>query len=1823
MSDDEGDEHDDTIGDADVNHLQFWQICDDNPVLQLPADAGHRYVVDARGALLCALSPFALVALVEPSQRSILLAPVADLLLVDDAADFVAKTRRAKRLRFDANSAIVGVAASADACVLAVLTSESKALLLDVRRAWHAPDDDDDDDARTAAALFHTVEHVNGVRSVSWSPTHADAPHLHCLAMCCGKALAFVVVDSRACRAGEMTSFGSNGVPPAAICWRDAPATAAVVARLAAVALHDGSVALINVTVDAKNPLAKPGIKLDKRIIAPRSLPVGSPTASLAWPVAEHLVVGYRTKPIEEDDDPLPYYVIDPRDESPSSLGTVLIRLAHDRERPAVPLVVSLDKWRFFVLADTAASIISTIGINTLTEEAADAPLLLFPEQSVELPMADDEEMYPIGVTLDTVVGFTRRALINQSTDSSNDIRWPVLFVLTSAASLFAYAVCNNAETAELSWMGSPVSVPTPVVKVVETPPAASTAATATAVASPPSQQAAKTLSDAGAAAIARAAAATVVSPMHVVTATPTFVPTPTPAVAATAVPAKPKVHVAPPTIITNNTLAPPSSLAGVDSEGRLKTTPTATPTPTPFSFGKQQPPTAAKPEPSLRSAAELMRSAENANSLSASFGKLPTAPLSLPTPAAEPKAAAPVVAPVPATPSVVTAAAKAPEAAAAKPTIVVKAPEPKPPVSGATTPAPTPKQGAFSGVAANDDVSREVQRLATTIEDALRALDGTATAAARNDERLKVALGDVDALAASVDASLKSMRVLSARTGDVRVAVNQARASNLAVRGEHEHARALLDARHDRAYHRLLRGRRLDPESAAVRARVRPSFAAIDNGVRSLEQHMYVLRNNEEAPAPSLPSYEKLYRMLETHCRVLAQQVRVIDDLTARATRLGVSVMQMRTPSSSLTDSSGGAHFEIGARSPLADRAPPLSQTPAAQRAARSALNDALMRRTLSSTSGAHHGTTSSRNSTPAPNRTASRVPAVALTPAADDDEAMSARPRRALGFSKTYEGQLVSPQAAQKAFRVSDTSAHDDVDDDDVRSSVASKPTAATTVPASASSSKPASSAAAPPASAKLPPAEPVVGLNRSPGVSNLAELSALVNAIADEPVKADAAVPRRLTFAVDDDETAAAVAAIKPASSLPKATVSVVPSAAKPVAAESKPAASGLASLGAVAAAATPAATVPATTAAATVAAKPLGVGATPAPTAAATGSTATPAVALPSATPGGFSFGSIKPPSSTTDATAKPATAVPSSGTPASTFSFGSVGAPKTSSLPTTAPVAAAAPPTSAIQATPFSLSSKPATGAPTTAAAPFSLSAKPIAPVTATGDAAKPATASPPVATTATVAAAKPAATTAGGGFAFGAKPAETTGAKLPTTTTTAAATGASFNFAAKPAATPVTATPVAAVAATPVVAATPAAAQATPAVTPAGTPMKGNLFGAPTATGAAVTPAPTVVKSLFGTTPATASTPAAATPKPVFGAGNTATPGTPGFAFGAGGSSATAPPTTSSLFGKPSTTPATGAAPTASTTSAAPTGAQFTFGKFGAAGGGAPAASGFGGATPFGGGATASGFGGTPAASGGNQPASLPFGAPATTSGSQSAFGAAASILSSPPSAAQPPSSLFGNAGASGFGGGAAQPSPFGGSAAAAQPSAFGAAFGGARPAGAAPPFGGQPSAFGGNAQPAGFGAPAQPSPFGGGAPAQTSPNPLFGGAGAKPATSFGNSFGGRPTQLGGGVPLGQPTNVFAKPAASVAPTAAFATAAAQGASPFAVASQASPFGGAAAGGSPFGGVAAGGAAGSGGASGFGSTAAFGGTMFGGATDTGNSRMWQPRDPGK
>jgi hypothetical protein len=1821
MSDDEGDEQDDTIGDADVNHLQFWQICDDSPVLQLPADAGHRYVVDARGALLCALSPFALVALVEPSQRSILLAPVADLLLVDDAADFAAKTRRAKRLRFDANAAIVGVAASADACVLAVLTSESKALLIDVRRAWHAAVADDDDEARAAAALFHTVEHVNGVRSVSWSPTHADAPHLHCLAMCCGKALAFVVVDSRACRAGEMTSFGSNGVPPAAICWRDAPppGAAAVAARLAAVALHDGSVALINVTIDAKNPLAKPGIKLDKRIVAPRSLPVGSPTASLAWPVAEHLVVGYRTKPIEEDDDPLPYYVIDPRDESPSSLGTVLIRLAHDRERPAVPLVVSLDKWRFFVLADTAASIISTIGINTLTEEAADAPLLLFPEQSVELPMANDEEMYPIGVTLDTVVGFTRKALINQSTESSNDIRWPVLFVLTSAASLFAYAVCNNTETAELSWMGSPVSVPTPVVAAVETPPA--TAAATVAVASPPQQ--AKALSDAGAAAIARAAAATVVPPIPVVTATPTIVPTPTPAVAATAVPAKPKVLVAPPTIITNNTLAPPSSLAGVDSEGRLKTTPTATPTPTPFSFGKQ-PPTAAKPEPSLRSAAELMRSAENANSLSASFGKLPTA--ALPTPAAEPKAVAPVVAPVLATPSVVTTAAKPPEAA--KPTIAIKAPEPKAAASVATTPVPTPKQGAFSGVAANDDVSREVQRLATTIEDALRALDGTATAAARNDERLKVALGDVDALAASVDASLKSMRVLSARTGDVRVAVNQARASNLAVRGEHEHARALLDARHDRAYHRLLRGRRLDPESAAVRARVRPSFAAIDNGVRSLEQHMYVLRNNEEAPAPSLPSYEKLYRMLETHCRVLAQQVRVIDDLTARATRLGVSVMQMRTPSSSLTDSSGGAHFEIGARSPLADRAPPLSQTPAAQRAARSALNDALMRRTLSSTSGAHHGTTSSRNSTPAPNRTASRVPAVALTPAADDDESMSARPRRALGFSKTYEGQLVSPQAAQKAFRVSDTSAHDDADDEDVRSSAASKPTAATTVPASASSSKPASSAAAPPAAAKLPPAEPVVGLNRSPGVSNLAELSALVNAIADEPVKPEAAVPRRLTFAVDDDEMAAAVAAIKPAASVPKATVSVVPSAAKPVAAESKPVAGGLASLGAVAAAATPAATVPATTAAASVAtaatvpAKSFGLGATAgataAPTTAATGSTATPSVALPSATPGGFSFGSIKPPSTTTtDATAKPATAVPSTGTPASTFSFGSVGAPKTSSLPTTTPVAAAAPPTIATPATPFSLSSKPVTGAPTTAAAaPFSLSTKP------TGDAAKPATASPPVATTATVAT-KPATTTAGAGFAFGAKPAEATGAKLPTTTT--AATGSSFNFAAKPAATPVTATPAAAVAATPVVAATPAAAQATPAVTPAGTPIKANLFGAPTATGAAATPAPTVVKSLFGATPATAATPAAATPKPVFGAGNTATPGTPGFAFGAGGSSATAPPTTSSLFGKPSATPATGATPAAPTTSGAPTGAQFTFGKFGAAAGGAPAASGFGGATPFGGGATASGFGGTPAAAGGNQPVSSPFGAPVTATGSQSAFGAAASILSSPPGAAQPPSSLFGNAGASGFGGSAAQPSLFGGGTAAVQPSAFGApatqmsAFGGA---GTAPPFGGQPSAFGGNAQPSGFGAPAQPSPFGGGAPAQTSPNPLFGGAGAKPATSFGNSFGGRPTQLGSGVPLGQPTNVFAKPAASVAPTAAFATAAAQGASPFAVASQASPFGGAAAGGSPFGGAAPGGAGG-GGASGFGSTAAFGGTMFGGATDTGNSRMWQPRNPGK
>jgi hypothetical protein len=374
MSDD-GDADSQTIGDADVNHLQFWQLCDDNPVLQLPVEPGQRYVIDARGALLVTLARFGLVAFVEPSQRAVFIAPLVDLLAESENSDFATKTRRAKRLRLDAAVAAVALAASPDACVLAILTNDAKVLLCDVRRAWHHAGDD-----AFAAAIFHTVEHVSGVKSVAFAPTLAELPHVHCLAMCCGKSLAFVTVDSRSGKTGEMSSFGSSGVPPAALCWRDVPrVVAAGNALAAAVALHDGSVGVLSVVIDAAAPLAKPKIKVDKRIMPPHSLPSGSPAASLSWPAADHLVVGYKTKPIEEEDDPLPYYVIDPRDESPTSLATVLIRLEHDQERPPIPLAVSLDAWRFFVLADTAASIISTVGINTLSEEPADAPLLLFP----------------------------------------------------------------------------------------------------------------------------------------------------------------------------------------------------------------------------------------------------------------------------------------------------------------------------------------------------------------------------------------------------------------------------------------------------------------------------------------------------------------------------------------------------------------------------------------------------------------------------------------------------------------------------------------------------------------------------------------------------------------------------------------------------------------------------------------------------------------------------------------------------------------------------------------------------------------------------------------------------------------------------------------------------------------------------------------------------------------------------------------------------------------------------------------------------------------------------------------------------------------------------------------------------------------------------------------------------------------------------------------------------------------------------------------------------------------------------------------------------
>ena len=94
-----------------------------------------------------------------------------------------------------------------------------------------------------------------------------------------------------------------------------------------------------------------------------------------------------------------------------------------------------------------------------------------------------------------------------------------------------------------------------------------------------------------------------------------------------------------------------------------------------------------------------------------------------------------------------------------------------------------------------------------------------------------------------------------------------------LTARAVVDEANTLVDARGDAAYAGLLRQRRLDPESAALRARLRPALATLESGVQDLQQHVTLLRNAGRKPKQrrvQLPSYERIYRTLEAQYRVI-----------------------------------------------------------------------------------------------------------------------------------------------------------------------------------------------------------------------------------------------------------------------------------------------------------------------------------------------------------------------------------------------------------------------------------------------------------------------------------------------------------------------------------------------------------------------------------------------------------------------------------------------------------------------------------------------------------------------------------------------------------------------------------------------------------------------------------------------------------------------------------------------------------------------------------------------------------------------------------------
>jgi hypothetical protein len=111
-------------------------------------------------------------------------------------------------------------------------------------------------------------------------------------------------------------------------------------------------------------------------------------------------------------------------------------------------------------------------------------------------------------------------------------------------------------------------------------------------------------------------------------------------------------------------------------------------------------------------------------------------------------------------------------------------------------------------------------------------------------------------------------------QSDEQRRAMRRVRAGLLAARAVVDEANTLLDARGDAAYAGLLRQRRLDPESAALRARLRPSLAALESGVADLQRHVALLHNAQRSPAAKrrapMPSYERIYRTLEAQYRAI-----------------------------------------------------------------------------------------------------------------------------------------------------------------------------------------------------------------------------------------------------------------------------------------------------------------------------------------------------------------------------------------------------------------------------------------------------------------------------------------------------------------------------------------------------------------------------------------------------------------------------------------------------------------------------------------------------------------------------------------------------------------------------------------------------------------------------------------------------------------------------------------------------------------------------------------------------------------------------------------